>query len=176
MRRVFVLCCYAVALLLMISACGNTEDDASHSADDGVDLGKEFIEALYNIDDPSVDYNDMSIEATIAAQHEFSSYFTEEEFEALANKRFFLMPQEAALTQDSTISVENIVFEPYSRDETKSDSFDFEHSFTLLFTDQKGNEVDEVELEGQMTIVDTENGWVIERYYDSEIPAELLYP
>jgi len=118
----------------------------------------------------------MSAESLIDAQEEFLSYLTEDEFEELANRRFFLMPLEAASVQNSTISVQNIELEQYDRDQDESNSIDFDHSFTLIFTDQEGNEIDEVEIKGQMTIVETENGLKIDRYYDSEIPMDMLNP
>lgn len=174
MRRLFVLLCYSVALLLLVSACENTEDDPSDFTDSAVELGEEFIKELYTIDDPSLDYNGMSVESLIAAQNEFSPYLTEKEFEGLANKRFFLMPLEAASKQNNTISVQNIEFEKTSGDSKESDSLDFDHSLTLVFKDQEGNKVDEVKIKGQMTVVDTDNGLKINRYYDSEIPVEML--
>ncbi|HLR68406.1 MAG TPA: hypothetical protein VK105_14975 [Virgibacillus sp.] len=184
MRKLFVLLCYSVALLFLVSACGNTEDDSSDFTDSAVELGEEFIKELYIIDDPSFEFD--SSESMIDAQNEFSSYLTEKEFEELAIRRFFLMPLEAASKQNSTIAVQNIEFEQYDRDpdvtveeyndRAESESLDFNHSFTLIFTDQEGNEVEEVKIKGQMTVVDTEDGLKIDRYYDSEIPVDLLYP
>ena len=174
MRKLFVLLYYSVALLFLVSACGNTEDDSSDFTDTAVGLGEEFIKELYIIDDPSFDFD--SSESMIDAQNEFSSYLTEKEFEELAVRRFFLMPLEAASKQNSTIAVQNIEFEQYDRDQEESNSLDFDHSFTLIFTNQEGNEVAEIEIKGQMTIVDTENGLKIDRYYDGEIPVDMLSP
>ncbi|MYL42674.1 hypothetical protein [Virgibacillus salexigens] len=99
MRKLFVLLCYSGALLFLVSACGNTDEDASDSTNTAVGLGQRFIEELYSVDNSSFDYNGMTAESLIHAQNEFSSYFTEKEFEELANKRFFLMPLEAASNQ-----------------------------------------------------------------------------
>ena len=170
MRKLFVLFCYLVALLLFVSACGNNSD----FTDSAVELGEEFIEELYNVDDLGFDLED--VDSMIAHQNEFSSFFTEDEFEDLSTNRFFLMPLEAANNQNSTISVENIAFVRYDRDQVEKDALDFEHSFNLLFIDQEGNEVDEIEMNGQMTVVDSKDGLKINRYHDSEIPIELLNP
>ncbi|CDQ40561.1 MULTISPECIES: hypothetical protein [Virgibacillus] len=174
MRKLFVLLCYSGALLFLVSACGNTDEDASDSTNTAVGLGQRFIEELYSVDNSSFDYNGMTAESLIHAQNEFSSYFTEKEFEELANKRFFLMPLEAASNQNNTISVQNIEFEKTGGDPEESNSLDFDHSFTLIFKDQEGNEQDKVKIEGQMTVIDTENGLKIDRYHDSEIPIEKL--
>ena len=176
MRNLFVLLCSSVALLFLVSACNTTEDNSSNFTDSAVAFGEGFIKETYSIDEAKPDYNDMSAESLIDAQEEFSSFLTEDEFEELANRRFFLMPLEAASVQNSTISVQNIELKQYDRDQDESNSIDFDHSFTLIFTDQEGNEVDEVEIKGQMTIVETENGLNIDRYYDSEIPMDMLNP
>ncbi|CDO05149.1 hypothetical protein BN988_03735 [Oceanobacillus picturae] len=106
----------------------------------------------------------------------YSTYLTEEEFEDLSAKRFFIIPQEVANKQNSTITVQNIKFEKYGEDQEESDSIDFEQTFTLVFTDQEGNTVDEVELKGQMKVVDTENGLKIDRYHDGQTLVDMLYP
>ncbi|MGY0692349.1 hypothetical protein ACW2QC_06065 [Virgibacillus sp. FSP13] len=152
MRKLFVLLC-SVALLFLVSACENKEDNASG-------VGEEFIKELYNVDDPSVDVKKMSIEEIIDLQDNFSSYFTKKEFEDLKKIRFFTIPQEVANKLNNKISVQNISIKKSDGDQN------FEHTFTLIFTDQEGNKVDEEEMKGQMTIVDTKNGLKIDRYYD----------
>lgn len=61
---------------------------------------------------------------------------------------------------NNNLSVQDISIE-------KSDDQNFDHTFTLIFTDQDGNKVDEEEMKGQMTIIDTEDGLKIDRYYDA---------
>lgn len=56
----------------------------------------------------------MSIESLVTAQSEFSTYFTENEFEEPESKRLFLMPLEASIKQASTISVQQITVEKCS--------------------------------------------------------------
>ncbi|WP_099159592.1 hypothetical protein [Virgibacillus ndiopensis] len=158
MRRLFVLFCYSVALLLLVSACENSEDDSSDFTDSAVELGEEFIKELYNVDDPSVDVK--NFEKLMDLQDNFSSYFTKKEFEDLEKIRFFTIPQEVANKLNNKISVQNISIKKSDGDQN------FEHTFTLIFTDQDGNKVDEEEMKGQMTIVDTKNGLKIDRYYD----------
>lgn len=167
MRKLFVLLCCSVSLLFLVSACENKEDNA-------VEIGEKFIKELYNVGNSSVDLNKMNAEQLIDKQSEFSIYFTEEEFEDLANKRFFLIPQEVGSKQNNTISVQNIKFEKYEQGQSESESLDFNHSFTLIFTDPEGNEADKAKMKGQMTIVNTENGLKIDRYYDGETLKDIL--
>src|SRR5699024_5540875 len=54
-----------------------------------INFGREFIKDLYNVDKPSVDINNSSVEDLIKFQNRFSSYFTEEEFTSLASIDFF---------------------------------------------------------------------------------------
>ena len=175
MRKVFVSFCYSIALLLLVTACGNTETDTSDLTKSAEELGEEFIEELYSVDDTNFDYDSMDVESLINIQNDFSSYLTEKEWEELASKRFFLMPLEAASNLNSTITVQQIEFENTTH-EQEENSLNFDHSFTLLFHDLEGNEVDEVKINGQMTVIYTENELKIDRYYDSEIPNEILYP
>ncbi len=113
--------------------------------------------------------NELSVGQLNVFQDKFSTYFTEKEFENLANKRFFLVPLEAASKQNSKISVENIVFKKGNDDQ------DFELSFTLIFTDENGNQTEEMKIKGQMSVVNTENGLKIDRYYDGETLMSLIY-
>src|SRR5690625_1512439 len=158
MRRLFVLLCFSVALLFLVSACEYKDVDA-------VQFGKEFINELYSVDDPNVDVSKMSTEQLIEAQKEFSTYFTEKEFKDLTTKRLFLIPLEIASIQNSKISVQDIVIKE-DRDQEKDDSLYFDHSFTLMFTDRDGKKIDEVEVKGQLTIVDRCDGLKIDRYYN----------
>ncbi|WP_106495773.1 hypothetical protein [Lentibacillus sp. Marseille-P4043] len=153
MRKLFVLLCCSVSLLFLVSACENQEDAAT-------ELGEKFIKELYSVDDPSVDAKKMGIEELMDFQDNFSSYFTKKEFEDLEKIRFFTIPQEVANKLNNKISVQRISIKKSDGDQN------FEHTFTLIFTDQDGNKVDEEEMKGQMTIVDTKNGLKIDRYYD----------
>lgn len=168
MRKLFVLLFCSVSFLFLISACENKEDTS-------VEIAEEFLTEFYNVEDSSVDLNKMNEEQLIDNQNKFSIYFTEKEFEDLANKRFFLIPQEVASKKDNTISLQKIKFEKNEQDQSESESLDFNHSFTLVFTDSEGNEVDKVKIEGQMTIVDTEDGLKIDRYYDGQTLKDILY-
>jgi len=151
-KFLFLLC--TIGLLFLISACNNHEDNANN-------LGQKFINDLYIIDDQSVDIKDMSVEELIDFQNSFSSYFTKKEFENLEKIRFFTIPLEVANKLNNKISVQDISIEKSDGDQN------FEHTFTLVFTDQDGNKVDEEEIKGQMTIIDTKNGLKIARYYDA---------
>lgn len=125
MRKFLVLLC-TFGLLFLISACNNYEDDANS-------LGQEFINELYTIDDQSVDIKDMGFDELIDFQNSYSSYFTKKEFENLEKIRFFTIPLEVANKLNNKISVQDISIE-------KSDGeHSFEHTFTLVFTDQDGN-------------------------------------
>jgi len=168
MRTFLLLSCYAL-ILFIVSACGNTTDATLE--DKAIEHGKEFITELYTIDNADFDFED--VEATLDLQDEFLPYFTDEEFENLAIKRFFIMPQEAANAQDSTISVKEMELESYERDDVDEDAVNVEHEFTLVLTDQDGNEVEEFDITGQMTVIETEDGLKIDRYHDSKIPVEM---
>src|SRR5699024_692272 len=108
-------------------------------------------------------------------QNKYKSNFTEDEYETLNNKRFFLMPQEVAAKQENTIDVKDIELEA-SDDSEEDDSIEFEHAFTLIFKDEDGKEVDNTELAGQMVIENMDDDLIISRYYDEGIPNELLQP
>lgn len=168
MQRKFVLLFCSVSLLFLISACESKEDNP-------VELGEEFIKEFYTVEDSTVDLDEMNVEQLIENQNKFSIYFTEKEFNDLANKRFFLIPQEVASKTDNTTSLQNIKFEKNEQDQSESESHDTNYSFTLVFTDAEGNEVDKVNIEGQMTIVETEDGFKIDRYYDGETLKDILY-
>ena len=168
MRKEFVLMCCSIALLFLVSACESKKDNA-------VELGEEFIKELYNVDDPNVNANEMSTEQLIEVQSEFSTYFTEKGFNELSSKRLFLIPTEVAFGLNNTIFVQHIALKE-DRDQAKGKSLYFDHSSTLIFTDQDGKKVDEVEIKGQMTIVDTEDGLKIDRYYDGENLMDMLDP
>lgn len=177
MRKLFALLWCSVALLLLVSACGNQDDDSTDKTDAAMKVGEEFIDELYNVEASDLDFDNISIESATDYQNEFKPYLTEKEFEELANKRLLLMPQEAAFNEDSNIAVQYIEFEQSNQekeDKEANDAIDFEHSFTLLFTDQDGNEVEEVEIDGQMTVIYTDDEWKIDRYHDSKVPMEML--
>jgi hypothetical protein len=175
MRKLFVLLCYSVALLLFVTACKDTgSDDTTNFKDSAVDLGEEFINELYIVDELNFDFED--IELMLDYSNAYSTYLTEEEFEDLSAKRFFIIPQEVADKQNKTITVQNIKFEKYNEDQEESGSIDLEQTFTLVFTDQEGNTVDELDIKGQMTVVDTENGVKIDRYHDGQTLVDMLYP
>ncbi|MEI3607675.1 hypothetical protein SPD48_18485 [Pseudogracilibacillus sp. SE30717A] len=84
------------------------------------------------------------------------------------------MPQDAANKQNETISVKQIEIEKYGGAE--EDTINFNHRFTIEFKDMKGITVDEVDMNGQMTVVKTADSLKIARYYDSHIPLEKLSP
>lgn len=160
--------CCSVVILFLVSACGSKEEGE-------VDLGERFIKELYNVDDSNFDVNRMNVEQLIDYQNKFSVYFTEKEFENLANKRFFLIPLEIANKQNNEIVVQNIVLKKADRAQKENNSFDFDHSFTLIFIDEDGENIDEIEIKGQMSIVNTENGLKIDRYYDGKTLTDMLY-
>ncbi len=174
MRSFLILLSISFVFLLLISACGGN-NDSSNFSDSAVALGEEFIEKLYTIDDESLlEFDEGNVESLLNYQNNFSSYFTESEFKDLSVNRFFLMPQELAFKQDLTTSVQNIEFEKYNRDESENDSLDFKFSFTLKFTDNEGNEIDKLEMTGQMTVVKIQDMEKIDRYHDSKIPMDRL--
>lgn len=152
MKRILV-SLFILSLLFLTSACNNGENDAKN-------LAQAFIHELYTIDAQNADVEDMTIEELIDFQDSFSSYFTKKEFDNLAAIRFFTIPLEVANRLNNNLSVQDISIE-------KSDDQNFDHTFTLVFTDQDGNKLDEEEMKGQMTIIDTENGLKIDRYYDA---------
>lgn len=172
MRKLQLVCCSAIVLLLFVSACSNEKN----SSDAAIEYGKEFIEKLYTIDAPTVDVEEMGINFFLDYQNEFSPYLIKNEFDEMASKRLFILPLEIASNQNSTITVQNIHFEKYERDNAEENSLDFKHSFTLKFTNLDDNSEEEIEMTGQMTIMNEENELKIYRYYDSGIPAEMLNP
>lgn len=174
MRKPIIFMCYAMILLLFVSACSKTEDATSDHTDAAVELGTEFIEKLYNVDGNDFDSDDEN--SIIETQNEFSSYLTKEEFEDLSVRRFLTLPRQVASEESMIISVEDIKFEQNEDDKTddKKDSNDFNHSFTLILKNEKSEQMEELEIDGQMSVEDTEDGWKISKYYDTGITNELL--
>ena len=183
MRKLFLLLC-TVAVVMLTSACGGKDEKTTDVEDAAGELGKEFVEKLYTVDDPSFyqehveSTNDVTeIAQSINKVHDkFVPYLTEEAFDSMANPRFFLLPLEAASKQNMTISARDIKLVPYENEHSDSDSIDFEHSITLIFSDSEDNKTNEVELTGQMTVVDTDDGLKISRYHDSKIPEKMFNP
>lgn len=171
-----LLACFSILLIYILSACGNVKTNDAPN-EEGIneqaarELGKEFIDKLYTVEEANLDLE--NIEAMLEYQNDFSIYLTDDEFEELASKRFFLIPQEAAEKQQCTISVHNIEIKISN---VGKESVDFDHQFILEFTDEKGNEVNTIEMNGQMTVSKTDDGLKISRYYDSEFPVEMLNP
>ncbi len=167
MRKLFVLMsCFVFVILL--SGCDNNEDNA-------VKLGEEFIKKLYTVDDPDRNVNKMSTRKHLEFQDGFSPYLTKDEFHKLIMERAFLTPREVAFWLNNTISIQNISLEEYSGLE-KRESLYFNHSFTVIFTNQDGNKVEEEEITGEMTIIDTDDGLKIDRYYDDKNLMNMLNP
>ena len=169
MRKFFILLFCAIISLLLITACGDEKENPE------IKLGEKFIKELYNVDDPSININNISIKELIEFQNEFSSYFTEKEFKSLANIRFFLLPLETSSKENSKISVENISFTKSNDNQKEEKTTDFDFTFTLILTNQNENKVDEIEVKGQMSIIESKNGLKINRYYDGEPLKDILY-
>lgn len=167
MRKLFVLMCCFVFIILL-SGCDSNEDNA-------LKLGEEFIKELYTVDNPDMNVNKMNTKQHIELQDGFSPYLTKDEIQKLSIERVFLTPREVAFTLNNTISIQNISLEEDSVQE-KGESLYFDHSFTLIFTNQDGDKVDEKEIKGQMTIIETDDGLKIDRYRDSENLMNMLNP
>ena len=166
MRKLLLLLFCTIISLLLITACGKENQE--------INFGREFIKDLYNVDKPSVDINNSSVEDLIEFQNRFSSYFTEEEFTSLASIRFFLLPQEVSNKQNSKISVENISFTKKT-DHQNEKTTDFDFTFTLILTNQDKDTIDKIEVKGQMAIIESNNAVKINRYYDNEPLKDALY-
>lgn len=168
MRNVFLIPCILL-FLFMLSACSEKAGGKDIlNETDAANLGKEFIEQIYNIElDGLIDMNDP--EPMLEYQNEFADYLTEDEFEDLFNRRFFLIPQEAAERQNSSIAVNDIEFELTKKEE---ESMAFDLSFIIEFTDINQEE----NITGQMTVSKTDDSLRISRYYDQSIRSDLFVP
>lgn len=169
MRKFFILLFCAIVSLLFITACENERENHE------ISLGEKFINDLYNVDEPIVDINDSSVEELIEFQNRFSSYFTKEEFKNLANRRFFLLPQEISNKQNSKIVVKDISFIKNNNNQGEEKTVDFDFNFTLLFTDTNENKLDEIEVRGQMSIIKSKSELKISRYHDNEPLKDMFY-
>lgn len=167
MRRLLILMGCSVFLILL-SGCTDEKNDA-------VELGEEFIKALYTVDNLEMNVSEMSTEQHIEFQDEFSFYLTNKAIQDLAIERVLLTPREAAQFLNNTISVQNISLREDSV-QGKDESFYFDYSFTLVFTDEDGKKVDEKEIKGQMTITNTDDGLKIQRYLDNAKLMDMLNP
>lgn len=169
MQKKFSLLFFTVFSLLLITACENEMKNPE------INIGEKFIKELYNIDKPSIDIDNSSPEELIEFQNKFSSYFTKEEFTNLANIRFFLIPQEVSNKQNIKISVEDISFIKNDNNQKEKKETDFDFTFTLILKNQNEDKIDEIEINGQMSIIESNNKFKISRYYDSEPLKDVLY-
>ncbi|MDS9473210.1 hypothetical protein [Sporosarcina pasteurii] len=167
MRKLFLLMgCFVFVVLL--SGCDRNVDNA-------VKFGEEFIKKLYTVDNSDMDVSKMSTEQHIEFQDGFSPYLTTDALQDLSLKRTLITPREVAFALNNTISVQSISLEEGGVQE-KGESLYFDHSFTLIFKDEDENKVDEIEIKGQMTIVNTGDGLKVDRYRDDENLMNRLTP
>src|SRR5699024_7146244 len=143
-----------------------------------------FMKKIWkNVDDPdfyeknfvSTDDDRNRAKAINELKEEFSPYLTETELKSLTDTGFLFRPLEAANNQEYTITVEDLTFKKTDMDKV-SKKVDFEHSLHLIFEDEEDEEVEDVKMQGQMTVVNTEDGWKIDRYYDDDLPIEMFNP
>lgn len=169
----------AIGLLVVFNACSNNEENDDTDLDkEAEDISVEFLETLYNVEDPDVvDETDSPEEMADYLEEivdEYEPYFTEEELEELANKRFFSKPDEAASEQDSTIEMKDLELEADETDE--EGEWKFDHTLTLVFEDEAGEEIESADVTGQITVIDESGDLKINRYYDEGFPMDLLEP
>lgn len=153
-------------LIISVSACGNADEEFKQEA---MEVGESFLKTLYNEDATEFDVEDIEIINDVT--DEYSEYLTEDELDELTIRRFLLIPKEIAANQNMAIAIENIEWDTDESDDTE---MDFKHTFTLIFTDESGEVLNE-EMSGQMTVVKTDEGPKISRYHDTGVPEELLY-
>lgn len=163
-------------LLFLLSACSSMEEETPNFPDLAMNLSEEFIDTLYTVDDADFVTENSSAEEIIDIQNEYKPYLTGDEFEELSAKRLLSLPEEVASQLKNTISVEKIELEHNQQTEDEKDSVDLNHSFTLVFKDETENKVDEIELTGQMTVIDTKDGLKISRYHDTDELVEMYAP
>jgi len=183
MRKPWLVFCYTAAVVLLVSACGNAANSSENTEESAKEAGSKFVEKLYNVDDPdfyeknfvSTDDDRNRAKAINELKEEFSPYLTETELKSLTDTGFLFRPLEAANNQENTITVEDLTFKKTDMDKV-SKKVDFEHSFHLIFEDEEDEEVEDVKMKGQMTVVNTEDGWKIDRYYDDDLPIEMFNP
>lgn len=167
MRKLRLSFIILMLMITIVSACSNGEDQETEEA---MEVGKAFLETLYNEDDTEFDFEDVTVINDITEQ--YATYLTEDELDELTTTRFLFIPKEIAANNKLTLSIQDIDIE--LDDEDVSEEVKVTHTFTLLFTDESGEEEREEAIEGQMTIVDTEDGFKIDRYHDTGVPMELL--
>src|SRR5699024_11203725 len=96
------------------------------------------------------------------------------ELDELVNKRFFSKTDEAASKQDSTIEMKNRELEVDETDEESEGKFD--HTFTLVFEDEAGEEIETADVTGQITVVEESGDLELNGYYDEGFPMDMLEP
>jgi len=168
MREKLVVSFIWLLLIVSIGACSHADDQLEQEA---MEVGEAFLETLYHEDDTEFDTED--IEMINEIEDEYDEYLTEDELDELITRRFLLIPKEVAAHQHWMIEIENI---EWDTDEKDDKEIDFEHTFTLIFTDEAGKTVKEEEINGQMTVVETDEGPKISRYHDTALPDKLLFP
>lgn len=169
---VFALLCFS----LLLTACEevNTEKD---TGSDGIETDKakklvtDFVEEVYTVEEPLP--QDAEPEEMLDIGESVRDDLTEEEWEELHTKRFFLIPYEAADHENASLSVKDIQVET---DEETEEEVSLTHQFTVVLTNKESDEIREEELSGQITISNTKDGLKISRYYDKALPVELYSP
>src|SRR5699024_313290 len=101
MRRKWMMLFGAMGLLIVFNAGGANEENADVDLEKEAEgISTEFLETLYNVEDPDVVEESDSPEEMADYLEEmvdkYEPYFTEEELEELVNKRFFSKPDEDA--------------------------------------------------------------------------------
>lgn len=166
MRGKLVVSFILLLLIVSIGACSRDDDQFEQEA---MEVGEAFLETLYNEDDTEFDMEDITIINEI--KDEYEAYLTKDELDELTTTRFLLIPKEVVTNQHLTIEIKNI---EWNTDEKDDKEIDFEHTFTLIFIDEAGETVKEEDVNGQMTVIETDSGPKINRYHDTGVPDELL--
>src|SRR5699024_8277316 len=170
MRKLWLVFCYTAAVVLLVSACGYGANSSENTEESAKEAGRKCVEKSYNVDDPDFDEkNIVSTENDRIRAKEIT------ELKSLTDSGFLFRPLEAANNQENTITVEDLTFKKTDMDKV-SKKVDFEHSSHLIFEDEEDEEVEDVKMKGQMTVVKTEDGWKIDRYYDDDLPIEMFNP
>ncbi|HLQ96980.1 MAG TPA: hypothetical protein VK108_11515 [Pseudogracilibacillus sp.] len=166
-----------IVCVLVFSACGNDEENEDIDLEkEAEEISVEFLDTLYNVEESHfVDENDTVEEVADYFEQqvdEYEVYFTEEELEELTNTRFFSKPDEAASKQEATITMKNL--EVDAEETNEEGEWEFEHTFTLIFEDESGEEIKSADMSGQITVVEDTGDMKIDRYYDNGFPEDML--
>ncbi|GMB08737.1 hypothetical protein EDD69_104252 [Thermolongibacillus altinsuensis] len=141
-------------LLIGVYGCSQSQEDEPK------EVAKQFITAKYQIDD----YENIPDIAKNAEK-----YLTPEQLKRFRTNREGYMAQDVAKDLKVNIEVKDISLEEKKKEKNR---VMYDYNVTILLKDQNGNEVHSVHKTGQITLINSDEKWLVDHDWSdkSKIP------